>query len=209
MRRAFVLAAALLAACASRPTAIPPAAPYAPVAEALAPWIEQEIKDKGIPALSIALIDDQKIVWARGFGKADAETIHRVGSVSKLLTDVAVMQLVERGELDLDAPVATVVPAFPHPVTLRQMMAHRSGLVREPPRGNYFDAEARGLADMVASPRETQLVYEPGKRTKYSNAAIATVGYALQLKSGAPFADAVKRAVLEPAGIVTVPESEA
>ena len=128
---------------------------YESVAERLTTFIEREVRDKKLPALSIALVDDQHIVWARGFGFADpktkvpatADTIYRVGSVSKLFTDLAVMQLVERGVLDLDAPITKYLPdfkpgnPFDKPITLRQMMAHRSGLVREPPVGNYFDPD--------------------------------------------------------------------
>jgi len=105
------------------------------------------------PALSIALVDDQQIVWAQGFGFADparktpatAETVYRVGSVSKLFTDIAIMQQVERGKLDLDAPITKYLPSF-HPtnpfqlppITLRELMSHRAGLLREPPVGHYF-----------------------------------------------------------------------
>jgi CubicO group peptidase (beta-lactamase class C family) len=99
------------------------------------------------------------VVWARGFGIANpkdstpatARTVYRVGSVSKLFTDIGVMQLVERGVLDLDAPVTRYVPDF-HPsgqgasaITLRQLMSHRSGLVREPPVGHYFDSSSASL----------------------------------------------------------------
>jgi len=90
------------------------------VAELLEPFIEWHMENKDIPAVSIALVDDQEIVWARGFGYADpgdstpatAHTVYRVGSVSKLFTDMAVMQLVERGELELDTPVTTYLPEF-------------------------------------------------------------------------------------------------
>src|SRR5690349_7868486 len=82
-----------------------PASPYGPVAEALTAFLEQEVPAKGLPALSIALVDDQRIVWTKGFGYADpktkkpatADTVYRVGSVSKLFTDIGVMQLVEQG----------------------------------------------------------------------------------------------------------------
>ena len=65
-----------------------------------------------LPALSIALVDNQQIVWAAGFGYRDphaktpatAATVYRVGSVSKLFTDLAIMRLVEQGKLNLDAP---------------------------------------------------------------------------------------------------------
>ncbi|MBC8066304.1 MAG: beta-lactamase family protein, partial [Chlorobia bacterium] len=152
-------------------------------------FIEHEMRDKDLPALSIALVDDQQIVWAKGFGFADAkakipataETVYRVGSVSKLFTDIAIMQLVEQGKLDLDVPVTRYLPdfhprnPFGKPVTLRQLMSHRSGLVREPPVGNYFETTEPSLARTIASLNETKLVYAPETRTKYSNAAIATV----------------------------------
>src|SRR5947209_5116739 len=83
-------------------------------------FIAEQVADKRLPALSIAIVDDQQVVWAKGYGfqdrdkkrPANAETVYRVGSVSKLFTDVAVMQLVEDGQLDLDAPVTKYVPDF-------------------------------------------------------------------------------------------------
>src|SRR5262245_8941352 len=89
--------------------AVPPSERYATVAGALERLIDREVANKGLPALSIALIDDQTIVWAKGFGHsqpknkvpATAETVYRVGSVSKLFTDIGIMQLVEGGVLDL------------------------------------------------------------------------------------------------------------
>ncbi len=185
---------------------------YKPAVETLERFIEHEMADKDLPALSIALVDDQEIVWSKGFGFADpkrkvlstAETIYRVGSVSKLFTDIAVMQLVEQGKLDLDAPVTRYLPdfsprnAFGRNVTLRQLMSHRSGLVREPPVGNYFETTEPSLARTIASLNNTELVYPPESRTKYSNAAIATVGYVLERTQGEPFAKYLKRAVLDP-----------
>jgi CubicO group peptidase (beta-lactamase class C family)/D-alanyl-D-alanine dipeptidase len=167
---------------------------------------------KQIPAISVALVDDQQIVWAQGFGYADpqrkvratADTVYRVGSVSKLFTDVAVMQRVERGELDLDAPITRYLPDFQpqNPfggtITLRHLMAHRAGLVREPPVGNYFDHSQPTLAATVASLNRTELVYAPGAKSKYSNAGIGVVGYTLEKTGGEPFAPALRRSVLQP-----------
>ncbi|MGH7225211.1 MAG: serine hydrolase domain-containing protein, partial [Gemmataceae bacterium] len=185
---------------------------YQAAAERLTKFIEREVRAKKLPALSIALVDDRRIVWARGFGFADpkakvpatADTIYRVGSVSKLFTDLAVMQLVERGALDLDAPIAKYLPdfkpgnPFDKPITLRQMMAHRSGLVREPPVGNYFDPTGPSLAKMVESLNKTQLVYKPETKTKYSNAAVATVGFVLEETQKQPFARYLWRTLLDP-----------
>ena len=188
---------------------------YGEVAEALADMIEREREQKGLAAVSIALVDAEGIVWAEGFGEqaagvpATAETVYRVGSVSKLFTDIAVMQLAERGEIDVDAPVRDYLPDFAPDnrsgtaITLRQLMSHRSGLIREPPAGHYFDDTGTDLAATIASLNGTPLIYEPETRTKYSNAGIAAVGYALEVTQGEPFADHVKRAVLEPLGMTS------
>lgn len=181
----------------------------------LEPFIRQEMADKELPALSIAVVDDQRLVWARGFGYADPdnkipatpETVYRVGSVSKLFTDIAIMQWVEQGKLSLDAPITSYLPdfrpknPFGMPVTLRQLMSHRAGLVREPPVGHYFDPTEPTLRETVASLNETELIYPPGAKTKYSNAGIAVVGAVLERLSGEPFARYVKRAVLQPLGL--------
>jgi CubicO group peptidase (beta-lactamase class C family)/D-alanyl-D-alanine dipeptidase len=178
-------------------------------------FIAHEVEAKRLPALSIALVDDQAVVWSKGYGYANpatktpatADTVYRVGSVSKLFTDIAVMRLVEEGRLDLDAPVTRYLPDFkPHnpfgkPITLRQLMAHRSGLVREPPVGHYFDPTEPSLAETVRSLNRTALVYPPETRTKYSNAAIATVGYVLERTQKEPFARYLKGTLLEPLGM--------
>ena len=174
--------------------------------------IRHEMANKGIPALSIALIDDQTVVWARGFGlarhrdslPATAETVYRVGSVSKLFTAIAVMQLVERGIVALDSPVTRYLPDFRpatswyQPITVRHILSHRAGLVREPPVGGYGDRSAPSLAATVASLNHTGLVYPPGSWTKYSNAALAVAGTLVERQSGEPFAQYVRRHVLEP-----------
>ncbi|HIF21019.1 MAG TPA: class A beta-lactamase-related serine hydrolase, partial [Gemmatimonadetes bacterium] len=145
--------------------------------------------------MSVSLVDDQDMVWAAGFGMQDPDagipatekTVYRVGSVSKLFTDIAIMQLVERGELDLDAPVSTYLQDFApenpfgREITLRQLTSHRSGLVREPPVGHYFDPTEPSLSQTVASLSSTSLVYPPTERIKYSNAAIATGGVIIDI----------------------------
>ena len=210
-RFAAILLALLYSVLWAASPDIAPRADYAAVARVLEPFIRHELADKELPAISIALVDDQQVVWARGFGYANpaerlpatAETIYRVGSVSKLFTDIGVMQLVERGELNLDAPVTDYLPdfhpqnPFGKPITLRELMSHRSGLVREPAVGHYFDPGEPSLAATVMSLNPATLVYEPGTHTKYSNAGIAVVGYVLERKEREPYARYLKRSVLE------------
>jgi CubicO group peptidase (beta-lactamase class C family)/D-alanyl-D-alanine dipeptidase len=187
-------------------------ASYQEVIQKLASAIEYEVSAKQLPAFSIALVEGDEVVWANGYGFQDAdkkipatpETVYRVGSISKLLTDISVMKLVESGELDLDASITDYLPDFQpdnttgKPITLRMLMTHRSGLVRESPVGNYFDPNEPTLAQTVASLNGTPLIYEPDSRTKYSNAAIAVVGSVLESKLNGRHSELVKREIFEP-----------
>ena len=188
---------------------------YADVARRLSAFIEHERAAKAIPAISVSLVDGQRIVWARGFGWADsvvgaratASTVYRVGSVSKLFTDIGIMQLVEQRALDLDAPVRRYLPelnpknSFGVDFTLRHLTSHRAGLTREPPVGHYFDDTTTSLAATVASLNGTSLIFKPGTRAKYSNAGIAVLGLVLERTRRESFYPYLKRTVLEPMGL--------
>jgi len=197
------------------PTIAPARAPVAATTKSpadvlseLSPWIEHELARAAIPGFAIALVDGGGRPATRCFGRAaDGASLWRVGSVSKMFTDMAVMQLVEEGRLDLDASVTRYLPEF-HPknrfgtpITLRELMAHRAGLVREPPRGSYFDASSPSLADTVASLNDTALVHAPGTKMKYSNAGIAVVGRVVEVVTRQPFAQVVRERVLVPMGL--------
>lgn len=218
MRRLALLLAILLALLLV-PIPLPaddkPPAKYAAAVEALERWLAEEVAAKKLPALSIALVDDQTTVWSHGFGWQDpqakapatGDTVYRVGSVSKPFTTLLLMILVEMGVIDLDAPVQDYLPDFQpinktgKKITLRQMVSHRSGLVRESPVGNYFDETGPSLAATVKSINGTDLVYEPEAKTSYSNAAVATVGYLLERTQKEPFAQLIGRRLLAPIGM--------
>ncbi len=184
--------------------------------------IGQEMKKNKITGLSIALVDGQRIVWSEGFGyankardlKADGGTVYNVGSVSKLLTATAVMQLAEQGKIDIDAPIRTYLPEFKiksrfpdaGPVTVRGMLTHHSGmpsdilkgwvLGMEPPEGNAdaFMALAGQLGDeYIARP--------PGRVFSYSNLSYSLLGAVVSRVSGESFSDYVDNHVLEPLGM--------
>ena len=185
---------------------------YEDVIERLRAAIRHEVEAKDLPAFSIALVNGNDMIWAEGFGFQDAgqnrpataATVYRVGSVSKLFTDIVVMRLVEREKLDLDAPIKQYLPNFAPrnesgiPITLHQLMSHRSGLVRESPVGNYFDPEEPSLQETVASLNNTSLVYKPEVKTKYSNAAVAVVGATLEERIGIPFSKQIEKSILNP-----------
>lgn len=109
--------------------------------------IERAIAKEQVPGISIALVDDQRVVWSQGFGYADvqakqpatADTLYRVGSISKLFTDTAALQLAESGKLNLDEPVQRLLTGFAPrswdgssaDITPRMLMTHHSGLQRD------------------------------------------------------------------------------
>ena len=154
---------------------------------------EAEIERGILTGVSVSLVDDQRCVCAAGFGWADRakrkpatrKTVYRAGSISKLFTALATMQLVEQGKLNLDEPIVTYWPDFrivdplddAQPITLRQLMCHRSGLVRESPVGGYLDPGEPSIAASVASLADCVLVHPPNTKTKYSNIGVTVVGH--------------------------------
>ena len=219
MRRPFMLLVSvlLMLGCNEQELAwaqerVAPAASHSAAIEKLQAAIKYEVAAKRLPAFSIAVVENDRVVYTDGYGSQDAEhpqqitadTIYRVGSVSKLFTDIAVMQLVEAGKLELDAPVQNYLPSFrPHnpfgkPITLRQLMSHRSGLVREPPVGHYFDPLEPSLTETVASLNQTALVYPPDTRTKYSNAGIAVVGAVVEALTGQAHSTCIEQKIFRP-----------
>jgi CubicO group peptidase (beta-lactamase class C family) len=219
---ALAIGAAVLTASPAAPRSqgqsgatIAPASRYGDVALTLESLIGREMREKKLPGFSIALVDNQRIVWARGFGYADpgrktpatAETIYRAGAISRLFTDVAILRSVDSGQFSLDAPVGQYLPAFhPHnpfatPITLRELMSDRSGLVRDPPVGSIFDASSPSLVATTLSLNRTALVYWPSTHVKYSDAAAAVTGEVLERESGESFAPYMRKAVFEPMGM--------
>ena len=185
--------------------------PWAKVGEATLLAVEQERAARNIPSIVVGIVDRSGLVWSGGAGHADAEgklpvdarTPYRVGGLTQLLTAELMRSLVARGAVDLDAPVTRYLPAFVprNPfggeITLRQLLDHRSGLVREPPKGNYFDAEGATLAEAVTSLNGTSLVAKPGSQYKYSNAGYAVLGRVIESVGGDSFDALMRKAVLE------------
>src|SRR5438270_4172395 len=193
------------------------AADYDQAIRELSAAAEAEVREGRISGATIALIDNQQIVFARGFGFADKkrriparpDTIYRAGSISKLFTAVAAMQLVEQGKVDLDVPITKYLPSFnvivpfenAKPITLRQLMCHRSGMVREAPVGGYFDDSEPGMDKTVASLASCVLTYPPATRTKYSNSGVTIIGKVVEQVSRTPFPLYQQKRVLAPLGM--------
>ena len=163
----------------------------------------------GIGGLALALVDGPETVYAAGFGQAQRQSVFRCGSLSKLFNAVAVVQLVEQGKLDLDAPVDRYAPgllpvnpfAQSAPVTLRQLLTHRSGMSRETPVGGYFDHSQPGLARTLSSLAQTVLLNPPNTKTRYSNVGPSLAGHLVERAAGLGFEEYQRERILAPLGM--------
>ncbi|MBL8726804.1 MAG: serine hydrolase [Planctomycetes bacterium] len=216
LRPAWLL---LLAACAAAPVRVE-SPELARVAADVGPFVERQLRAQGIPGAFVAVLavdpaSGHEALWAEGFDAGSdsargeprsprCDTVVRPASISKLFTATALMRLVEQGRVDLDAPVARYVPGFApqNPfggaITLRHLLGHRAGLVREPPVGHYFDPSEPSLAETVHSLNDTRLVFAPGSEFKYSNPGPGVVGQVIANVTGQPFEAAVRELVLAP-----------
>ncbi len=171
------------------------------------------MQQQKIPGLSIAIVVGNQLRWSKGFGLADIEnrvparagTVYRLASLSKPITAVAVLQLAERGLLDLDAPVERYCPAFPAkpwPLTSRHLLAHQSGI-------RHYRSEAefnstRSYASIVAALdlfKDDPLLFEPGTRFSYSTYGYNVLGCVVEGASNMPFADYLRDNIFRPAGM--------
>ncbi|HEX6734769.1 MAG TPA: serine hydrolase domain-containing protein, partial [Azonexus sp.] len=208
----------LLAGCATPPPAPEgdPRGSYRHAENYLHWLIDREMTQNDITGLSIALVDDQQIVWQQGFGHADlergipatAETIYRAGSIAKVFTAAATMQLAEQGRLDIDRPLAEALPGFSiktrfpdaGPVTPRNVMTHHSGLPSNFLRGMYVRDPGR-FETVVDSLRGEYLTFPPNYVFSYSNVGMALLGATVQHLAGEPFDRYMERHFFAPLGM--------
>ena len=233
--RPFVLLAlAALAACGEpAPDASPPGSPPARVESALLPTfvirgeptprtsLADRMEALGVPGVSVAVLVDGEIAWARGYGSADLEsgrpvtprTLFQAASISKPVAALAALQLVQEGRVALDADVNQVlttwrVPANAFtaeaPVTLRGLLTHRAGLsVSGFPGYGPGEAvpDAAGVLDGRGNTDPVRVVLPPGERWRYSGGGYTVMQQLVADVRGAPFAEVMRRRVLDPIGM--------
>jgi CubicO group peptidase (beta-lactamase class C family)/multisubunit Na+/H+ antiporter MnhG subunit len=173
------------------------------------------LRDKHVAGATLSVVSGGKLFFAKGYGFADVEkktpvdaekTLFRIGSVSKLFTWTAVMQLVEAGKLSLDADVNTYLDfqiprTYPQPITLRHMMTHTAGF-EDDGRDLFSEDPARivPLGSWLAAHVPAR-VRAPGLFASYSNYAAALAGYVVERASGMAWADFIEQRVLAPLGM--------
>lgn len=170
-----------------------------------------------VPGLSAAVVLDGEPRWSQGFGMADLEnsspatssTLFRLGSISKPISATAVLQLWERGKLDLDAPVQKYCPEFPQkewPITTRQLLGHVGGIRHYSPdgKGDIPEDSARHFSSMKESLQvfaNDPLVAKPGTKFNYSTYGYTLIGCVFEGAASEKFADYLRKNVSEPAGM--------
>lgn len=189
---------------------------YAGVKQTVAGMLRKEMKKNHVTGLSIALVDDQRVVWAEGFGFADAaaktpataDTLYRIGSISKIFTATEVMRLVEQGKVKLDQPLTRYVPEFAvhnrfpdaQPITVRALLAHHSGLPSDRLAGMWVQHPV-SLAELVTQLHEESLATSPQTQYKYSNLDYSLLGRLIEKVDGQEFAAAMQQHLLTPLGM--------
>jgi CubicO group peptidase (beta-lactamase class C family) len=176
--------------------------------------IAYERREHKIQGLSIALVEDQTLIWAEGFGHADVanrieatpDTLYRIGSITKLFNAVAALQLAEQGQLDLDRPIQDYLPDFairsrftPQPTfTARQLMTHHAGLPTDYLNGWNSEEPIRYVRQQL---KDEYVAYPPDTVWAYSNLGATVLGHVVETRAGAPYADWLKTRVLSPIGM--------
>lgn len=168
----------------------------------------------GTPGLSAAVVLDGQIVYSGGAGLADleqdvpatADTVYRIGSISKPIAATAVMQLVEQGRVKLDEPIQRYVPHFPEKpagtILVRHILTHTSG-IRHYRDGEMLHAQRHdSLESAIGIFRDDPLEFSPGDRFQYSSYAFNLLQGVVEEASGQSFEDYLREHIWQPAGML-------
>ena len=174
--------------------------------------IPAQLQNRDIAGAVVAVVRDGEVLLSKGYGYADFlakkpvvadQTLFRPGSISKVFTAIAVMQLVEQGKLDLDRDVNdyldfAIAKTYPQPVTLRRILTHTAGF--EETLKNLFvpsAREMRPLRDYLVEAMPAR-IFPPGAIPSYSNYGLSLAGYIVERISGEPFEKYLEAHILTP-----------
>jgi CubicO group peptidase (beta-lactamase class C family) len=177
--------------------------------------VRAELKRTNSTSASIALVSNGKTVWSQTFGrvntagkKPSSTTRYGIGSVSKMVTAMAVMQLVDAGKISLDAPVVRYVPDFSmlspqyKQITVRMLLNHSAGLPGIDLSNSLSPQWIPGYAEVaMAGLRNSRLKTTPGAMNVYCNDCFTLAGVLVERVSGVPFQDYVTNNILKPLGM--------
>lgn len=186
------------------------------VARIIDVWLDAQRDYDKLPAISVAVVKDQDILWKNAYGESNMEagvaaettTICSICSISKLFTSVAIMKLVEEGKLRLDDKIEDLLPWFDlkqqfddsWPVTVRSVMTHSSGLPREAnfPYWTGPDFPFPAKKDIDSNLKNQETLYPSSTYFQYSNLGLTLLGEIVEEVSGMPYDEYIQKNILEP-----------
>lgn len=179
-------------------------------------FVPMQLERENIAGAVVCVVKEGKILFAKGYGYSDVDkkkpvsvedTLFRPGSISKLFTWTAVMQLVEQGKLDLDRDINDYldfkIPAtYPQPITLRNLMTHTPGF--EESIKDLFVPEDKKMSPLkeYLTDHMPRRIFPPGKVPAYSNYGATLAGYIVERVSGRSFNDYIEENIFKPLGMV-------
>ncbi len=204
-------------ACSGTGATIEVTAPAGDSPEAVRTFLQSIVEQRGAPpSISVAVAVGGRIVAAEAVGLADlssetpatSRTPYRSYSISKAMTAIAVLQLVDQGKLHLGDDIRTSVPGFPGkrwPVTIGQLLSHTSGIRHYKKNAGEISSktEYASLAESLVVFKDDPLEFEPGTAYRYTTFGFNLLTGAVEHASGLAFGDYLQRNVFEPAGMET------
>jgi D-alanyl-D-alanine carboxypeptidase len=172
--------------------------------------IAQMLADSGAPSVSIAIVDNGSLVYAKAFGKAtvspdraaDEHTRYAVGSISKQFTSAAILYLVQQGKISLDDKVYKFFPDLTHAneITVRELLSHTSGYEDYAPQDYMIPEWLKPITpqEILDKWAKKPLNFDPGTRWQYSNTNYVLAGRIFEKASGQPLVPFLKKTFFEP-----------
>ena len=212
--------AALLIALAAAPAIASAAARTAPdsqastVEQGVAAFLQSEMQERQIPGLQIAVIHHGKVVLARNFGLASLQygvpvvdaSLFSINSATKAFTGVAIMQLVQQGKVELDAPISRYLPGLPQAwqaVTVTQLLNHTSGLpdVLNQVTGKLVGPQPDDNDAAWKAVQALPMDFQPGQRYRYNQTNYVLLAQLIERQSGLAFVEFIRRGQFDVAGM--------
>ena len=173
-------------------------------------YVKTQMERQHIPAISLVVIKDQKIIKSAGYGLANIElnvaatpeTVYKIGSVSKQFIAAGILLLVQDGKISLDDNISKFLEGTPEawkPITIRHLLTHTSGIVREAP--GFDPLKIQNDADVIKTAYSLPLRFTPGEKYEYCNVGYFSLAEILSKVSGKPWGDFLHERVFAPLGM--------
>jgi D-alanyl-D-alanine carboxypeptidase len=175
-------------------------------------FIRAEMQQKNIPGLSLVVLKHGEVIKSQGYGLANRalktpaapDTVYKIASVSKQFMATGIMVLVQQGRVRVDAPVRTYLPDAPeawNDISVRHLLTHTAGLVREPPGFDPFKTTSD--SELLRTAYPVPLRFKPGDKWEYSNTGYNALAEIIRIVSGKPWPEFIHDAVFKPAGMTS------